>query len=141
MSEVEVNTDEFIKSLEKATLKIVEETAKNMQKAVKHLEGEAVKEAPIDEGQLRASMFSDVEFDDKAITGYVANSVHYAPYVHNGTGIYAKDGNGRKTPWRYTVKRGKYAGTHWTVGQKPKPFLENAKQKNIDKIEQMLGGG
>ncbi|MDM0720058.1 HK97 gp10 family phage protein, partial [Clostridium perfringens] len=65
------------------------------------------------------------------VIGRVGNTMEYAPYVHQGTGIYAKDGNGRKTPWKYKVESGKYKGWHITKGQRPQPFLEKAKIDSI----------
>ena len=40
-----------------------------------------------------------------------------------GTGIYALNGNGRKTKWVYKTPDGKY---HTTVGKKPRRALYNA---------------
>lgn len=130
---------EFIRSLQNATLTIVLETVKKVEKSCLVIEGEAKKECPIDLGQLRASITSETNFNNREIVGKVGSALEYAPYVHNGTGIYAKNGDGRKTPWTYTVKSGKYAGTHITVGQKPNPFLERGRNNSIGKIERILG--
>ena len=86
-------------------------------------------------------MIHDVRINSDEIVGTISNSSEYAPYVHQGTGIYAKDGNGRKTPWKYEAKAGKYKGWHITRGQKPQPFLEKAKLDNKDKISKILAGG
>lgn len=60
----------------------------------------------------------------------VWNPLKYAPYVHNGTGIYAP--GGRQTPWTYyDEKNGKF---YTTRGQKPKPWLKDA----IDDSEKMI---
>lgn len=131
---------EFVKSVEEATFKMAMEVYRNTQKACLFLEGEAKKNCPVDQGPLRAAMFSNVEMTSNEIIGTVANSMEYAPYVHQGTGIYAKDGKGRKTPWKYEVKKGKYKGWYTTKGQKPQPFLEDAKKNNKDKINKILGG-
>lgn len=131
---------EFVNSIKEATFKIAMETYKNMEKASLFLEGEAKKNCPVDQGPLRAAMFSNVEMTSNEIIGTVANSMEYAPYVHQGTGIYSKNGDGRKTPWTYYVPAGKYAGWHKTEGQKPQPFLEDAKNNNKDKINKILGG-
>ena len=72
--------------------------------------------------------------------GSVGCSLETAPFVHQGTGLYAKDGNGRKTPWKYEAVAGKYKGWHTTRGQKPQPFLEDAKTKMRLRVEKTLGG-
>ena len=131
---------EFQRSLEKASYKQVMEVFKNTEKACLFLEGESKKNCPVDQGPLRAAMFHDVQLNPKEIVGTVANSMSYAACVHQGTGIYAVDGNGRKTPWVFTVSSGKYKGTHITVGQRPQPFLEYSKIFNKDKINNILGG-
>lgn len=100
----------------------------------------AKKNVPVDMGILRASISSDISVDAISITGRIFSNLDYAPYVHQGTGIYAKDGNGRLIPWRYCVRTGKYKGWHITQGQRPQPFLEDAKLQNISKIERVLVG-
>lgn len=134
------DNDEFIRSVENATLEIVKNVAANMVKVCLTIERDAKKNCPIDQGQLRASMQHDVSFNSDEIIGIVSNSSEYAPYVHQGTGIYAKDSNGRKTPWKYEALAGKYKGWHITKGQKPQPFLEKAKLDNKDNISKILAG-
>ena len=51
------------------------------------------------------------------------NGAPYGIYVELGTGIYATDGNGRKSPWVWRDKNGKY---HFTRGIKPTHFMRNA---------------
>jgi len=134
------DNSEFIKSMENATLKMIQEAVKNMEKACLVVERDAKKSCPVDQGPLRTSISHDVSLTIEEIVGKVFSSSGIAPYVHQGTGIYAKDGNGRKTPWGYTVLSGKYKGFHWTRGQKPQPFLEKAKLDNKDKISKILAG-
>lgn len=129
----------FSKSVEMAKDRILLGISKNMREACLHVERTAKQNCPKDLGILSASITSEVEQTYTEIVGRVGSNVEYAPYVHNGTGIYAKDGNGRKKPWGYEVKAGKYKGFHWTHGQKPQPFLENAKLSNKALIERMLG--
>lgn len=130
----------FESSMDAAMIKIVADTAKNMKTACFVVEAEAKKNCPVDMGFLRASITSDVMVEDGEIVGIIGANSEYAPYVHNGTGIYAKEGNGRKTPWGYTVKAGKHKGFHWTHGQRPKPFLEDAKLSKKASVERILGG-
>lgn len=130
----------FAQSLDSATLKIIYETEQQMRKACLVVEKDAKKNCKVDQGILRASISHDVMSDSNSIVGSVYSNLDYAPYVEKGTGIYAKDGNGRMTPWRFEVKSGKYKGWHVTNGQKPSPFLEPARDINKSKIINILGG-
>lgn len=133
------DNSEFIKSIADATLQIIMQESKKMERACLVIEAQAKQDCPVDMGILRASITSEVELSTDEITGRIGSNEEYAPYVHNGTGIYAVNGDGRKTPWTYVVKAGKYKGGHFTVGQKPQPFLEYAKLFNMDKVLKILG--
>lgn len=130
----------FETSMDAAMLEIMAEVGRNMKTACYVVEAEAKKNCPVDQGLLRASITSEVDISAFEIVGMIGSTLEYAPYVHEGTGIYAKDGNGRKTPWGYTVMAGKYKGFHWTRGQRPQPFLEDAKLSKKSSIERILGG-
>lgn len=134
------DNEEFVRSIQKATLHIIQETASNMEKACLIIERQAKQDCPKDQGFLGASITHDVMIDEEGITGIIGSNLEYAPYVHNGTGIYAVNGDGRKTPWGYEAKKGKYKGYHITKGQRPHPFLEYAKLFNMDKVTKVLGG-
>ena len=131
---------EFKKSLNEAKDLIIREVYFNVTKACLLVESEAKKECPFDEGRLRASITSQIEKTDKSIIGHIGSNVDYAPYVHFGTGIYAENGQGRKTPWLWIGDSTKWKGAHWTRGQKPKPFLRDALNNNKNRIEKILGG-
>ncbi len=133
------DNDEFIRSMENATLKMVMDMSRKMDKACLVVESQAKQNCPVDIGILRASITSETEVTASEIVGRVGTNEEYGPYVHNGTGIYAKDGNGRKTPWGYTVRAGKHKGFHLTKGQRPQPFLENAKLEKKSAVERILG--
>lgn len=135
------NNQDFVHSVENATLETIKNVLANMGKACLIIEADAKKNCPVDQGILRASMFTDVVLADSEIKGIVANNNEIAPYIHQGTGIYAEDGNGRKTPWKYEAKAGKYKGWHITRGQRPQPFLQKARDTNKDKVSRILGGG
>ncbi len=55
------------------------------------------------------------------------NGFPYGIAVELGTGIYATDKNGRKSPWAWKDKNGDW---HWTKGIKPTHFLKNAMTKH-----------
>ena len=134
------DNSEFAKSVDNATDLIIQDMKEKMDRSCLVVEGEARKNCPVDQGPLKASITSETETTEEEVIGRVGSNLEYAPYVHNGTGIYAKDGNGRKTPWGYEVKTGKHKGFHWTHGQKPQPFLENAKLTKKNEVEKILGG-
>lgn len=135
-----MSNEEFKESIDLATTEIMRRLYENMTTACLTVEGEAKKLCPADTGVLRASMMHQVAMNDTSVIGVVGNSLEIAVYVHQGTGLYAINGDGRKTPWGYTVKTGKYKGFHWTKGQKPNQFLENAKINCMSKITKILGG-
>lgn len=136
-----MSNEAFKKSMANATAAIVSHAYANMKTACLVVERDAKKGCPVDLGILRSSIFSNVRFaDGTVISGIVGANSEIAPYVHQGTGIYAVNGDGRKTPWKYCVKAGKYAGFHVTVGQRPQPFLDKAKQRNMSKISDILAG-
>lgn len=112
-----LSTDTIKRAITKSCL-LVEEVAK--------------KECPVDDGQLRQSITSEIVSDTE---GAVGTNVFYAPYVHQGTGIYAVNGDGRKTMWRYQDAKGEW---HSTVGQKPNPFLERALDQSTEDIKNIF---
>lgn len=135
------DNEQFKSSCQKAKELIGKQIFNNVTKACLLIERDAKKNCPVDQGTLRAAMTHDVNIVFGQIIGRVGNTLEYAPYVHQGTGIYAKDDDGRKTPWKYKVEAGKYKGWHITKGQKPQPFLEKSKVDNIAKIQNILGEG
>lgn len=135
-----VDNSAFVKSIQECKTQIPEMVRRNVQQACLLVKKEAIKACPVDNGILRASIHYETDINNREIVGRIGSNLEYAPYVHQGTGIYAVDGNGRKKPWGYTVKSGKYKGFHWTHGQKPQPFLKNAVFNNLERIERMLCG-
>lgn len=107
-----------------------------VEKALTVIEADGKRNCPVDDGRLRASITHAVEATPEQARGRVGTNVDYAPYVHEGTGIYARNGNGRKKPWVYTdSKTGERIFTH---GQKPQPFLRDAMEQNRDRIAQIM---
>lgn len=135
-----MSNEDFERAVENATKEIISRLVENMKTACFAIERQAKINCPIDQGILRSSMFSQVKLEPGRVIGQVGNSSEYAPYVHQGTGIYAVNGDGRKTPWGYEVLAGKYKGFHWTHGQKPQPFLQKALEQKKNDILRILGG-
>ena len=108
-----------------------------MQDACNLVEGAAKDKAPKDTGALRRSITSKVEVTGNSIEGIVFTPLEYAPYVEYGTGLFAENGNGRKTPWVYMDDKGNY---HYTRGQHPQPYMRPALEENKDKIINIIKG-
>lgn len=139
MFNIEVDDKKFNKKLENVIEKLLPQTIKEgLTEAALLIEDTAKEKCPVDDGILRASITHEVT-EDNAVIGTI---VEYAPYVHEGTGIYASKGQGRKTAWKYKSVDGEW---HTTNGQKPQPFLKEAYEENRQKIlkcfENKLGGG
>nr|WP_162920115.1 HK97-gp10 family putative phage morphogenesis protein [Paenisporosarcina cavernae] len=74
--------------------------------------------APVDDGNLRDSI--EMEISSDGLSAVVKVTAHYAVYVEFGTGIYAVEGNGRKTPWTYySEKLGRFVVTS---GMRAQPY-------------------
>ena len=119
--EVKLNLDKVIEKL------LPEAIARGLELGSQIVENDAKRNCPVDDGVLRASITHKVDVDEGK--SEIGSNVEYAPYVHEGTGIYAE--NGRQTPWMYTDAKGE---TYTTVGQKPNPFLQKAIDDNLDNI-------
>ena len=88
------------------------------------VENTAKENCPVDSGQLRNSITSNVSGE----TGEVGTNVEYGVYVEYGTGVFNP---GTTTPSSYQDASGEW---HTTTGQKPQPFLVPALDSNRDKI-------
>ena len=75
-----------------------------LSKACLVVERGAKEKCPVgDTGILRESITSEVGERE----GRVGTNIEYGVYVHQGTGIYAVNGDGRKdVPWRYQDAKG-----------------------------------
>ena len=104
-----------------------------LEDACQLIENEAKELCPVDDGTLKASINHKIAIKDTKLTGIIGSNLEYAPYVHEGTGIYAINGKGRKeVPWTFVDTKGK---TWVTKGQKPKQFLKEAILNNEENIK------
>lgn len=83
-------------------------------------------------GTLRNSITHTTEQDDTDTAAIIGSNISYAPYVEHGTGIYADNGNGRKTPWVWVDENGK---GHRTSGMKPRHFFKEAISEHLPEYE------
>lgn len=124
MVEIGIDDKDFQKKLSEFCDKLLPEVLeKAMEQACLTVQRQAQKNCPVDNGQLRASITYEVEIADKDAEGVVGTDFDYAPYAHEGTGIYAANGNGRQTSWTYQKADGTWCTTK---GQRPNPFLKKA---------------
>lgn len=103
------------------------------------VERAAVRNCPVDTGNLQGSITSETPGPSDPPVGVVGTNVEYAPYVELGTGIFAQNGDGRQdVPWRYQDAEGNW---HTTSGQRPQPFLQPALRDNEDAVRRLLAEG
>lgn len=128
--------ENVIKNLERLKVNIPNALAKagtfSMQN---NIEGPAKQLCPVDTGNLRASIHTVASVSGNGALIQTGTNVFYGPYIEFGTGIYALNGAGRKTPWRYEYAGHKGSpGVRFTHGNMPQPFLTPAYTENQDKI-------
>jgi len=128
---------QIIVGLESLNLKLDKLKTANAEQAMKDacmlVERDAKLNAPVGKtGELRNSITSEWTAEE----GRIGTNLFYAPYVHQGTGIYAINGDGRQdVPWRYQDAEGNW---YSTVGQQPQPFLADAFELNREKIAEIF---
>ena len=85
-----------------------------------------------DTGYLMGSITHEVNEADLSVR--IGTNVEYAPYIEFGTGLYAENGKGRKTPWPVKTKKG------WRMihGMHSRPFLRRALYDNLAKIKEIF---
>lgn len=131
--------DTVLKATDAAFERAAESIGQRMETHAKLYVTAGVYESPegkyIRTGNLRNSITHDSVSDDHSVTIVVGSPVDYAPYVELGTGVYASDGKGRKTPWRYQDNKGNW---HTTNGMPPRPFLRPAVENHIKEYREVL---
>jgi phage gpG-like protein len=83
-------------------------------------------------GTLRNSISHTTDHSNGEDSAIIGSNIPYAPYVEHGTGLYADNGNGRKSPWIWVDENGK---PHKTSGMTPRHFLKNAIADHIDEYK------
>ena len=132
-------TKAFEQACDNSVNKMQELLMQNMEQTLDHVAGKAKEKVGVGTGALRADTRSlGVEIVGDEVHGAVGNSLEYAIYHHQGTGIYASDGNGRKTPWVYEDP--KTGEKIYTRGSKPNPYLKDTIEQEQSIISKLLGG-
>lgn len=85
-----------------------------LYEAAGELEAQVKRNTPVDTGQLKGSWDYEVrEYKKEAVVG---SPLENAIWNEFGTGQYALNGDGRKTPWHWKDKDGNW---HTTKGKRP----------------------
>lgn len=120
------NDKEILRKLRQRILDRLEVVGKYLDDSAKLL-------CPVDTANLRDSINHKVI--DSELSVISGTNVEYGPYVELGTGEHAENGQGRKGGWFYTDSKGK---GHFTLGNKPQPFLRPALLNNKGTIGRIL---
>ena len=92
-----------------------------------------VSEGLVDQGVLLNSVTYWLEGDDTVVIG---TKIPYGVYLEMGSGLFAKNGNGRTdVPWKYQDEKGEW---HSTSGIHPKPWLQPALDNSKEQIQQII---
>ena len=133
------DTRAFEQACDNSVNKMQELLMQNMELTLDHIAEKAKERVGVGTGALRADTRSlGVEIVGDEVHGAVGNSLEHAIYHHQGTGIYASDGNGRKTPWVYEDP--KTGEKIYTRGSKPNPYLKDTIEQEQSIISKLLGG-
>ena len=85
----------------------------------------------VDTGAMRNSITHQIIGKE----AFIGTNNEYAVYHEFGTGVYASDGNGRKSPWMFKDRKGVW---HYTRGLKPVHFLKYAVTKHKKDYEAII---
>lgn len=113
----------------------------SISKQTKLIQGEAKDLCPVDTGDLRKSIFTDVNVSSSKVTGKVFTNNEYAGYVEFGTGrIGETTPVADKYPGELAYKQDKWlanipdVGLRYVAGQPAQPYMYPAIKNNEDKV-------
>ena len=133
-----IHSDEFVKGLDEFLEGFVQGVAKATELACTEVENRAKEKAhkKNSTGELSQSLKHATQVQGNTVSGVVGSDQDYAVYVHEGTGQFARKGDGRPTPWTwYSESRDRFVRTS---GYKANPFLEAAADEAHDRIAQIF---
>lgn len=127
------NIDEIRSSLMKSPEIVARHINRAIHRSILDIRNASIDTTPKRTGHLAGTYQIKVD----GLKGEIGPTARYGIWVHQGTGIYAVNGNGRKTPWRYKDD----SGWHFTRGQRSNPFLKNAINMTQEKINKNFEEG
>ena len=100
--------DALQKALKRLAEQCPQRTEEALTQACADIEAEAKERCPVDTGELRRSITSDVIKEDEGhYVGRVGTNLYYSIFLHEGTGLYSRTNKGRKdVPWHYKDEQG-----------------------------------
>ena len=104
-----------------------------LYEAAGELKSQTKRNTPVDSGDLAKSW--DYDIDEYAQKAVIGSPLQNAIWNEFGTGQYALNGDGRKTPWKYQDLKGQW---HTTTGKRPRRSLEKAFNSLKTKLQQAL---
>ena len=118
------------KDFSKIVLQKIQETGEIFLEEVGgEVEAQTKRNTKVDTGKTKGSWEHRVNADKMEVQ--IGSRYKNALWEELGTGIYALNGDGRKTKWVYRTEDGKY---HTTVGKKPRRALFRAYQSKKNTI-------
>ena len=118
------------KDFSKIVLQKIQETGEIFLEEVGgEIESQAKRNTKVDTGKTKGSWEHIVNADKMEVQ--IGSRYKNALWEEFGTGIYALNGDGRKTKWVYRTEDGKY---HTTVGKKPRRALYRAYESKKNTI-------
>ena len=121
-------TEDFLNSIKNALNNYKEKAYTGMEEVGKLILEEAKENSLVkyDTGLMEENSAYSISQDGDSLTALIGFMEFYSIYVHQGTGIYAINGDGRQTPWWWKGTTAKWEGWHRTQGQTSAPFLQDA---------------
>lgn len=118
---------------------------KAVRKGIQTVRAEAVLMCPVDTGELRTSIKTNVEVSSDTAFGIVYTNKEYAPYVEFGTGPAGQENHSEISPevspeyrqngWSYKDEDGNWV---YTNGQPAQPFLYPALKNNETHVKKQI---
>lgn len=127
--------EKIAKAFIQDAVKADEIVKKALKQGAEKVQADAQAKAPVDTGELKAGIVvKDASKKNKPAYHVIAKA-KYAIFQEKGTGMFAEDGNGRRTPWVYKAKNGQWRTTR---GNKPQPFMRPAFYANEKRIKELV---
>lgn len=127
---------ELARQFENDSIQIETQIDKALLAGAQRVQAKAKSLVPVDTGHLKQSIAIRQTKQRGKTVMEVGTSAEHSVFVEYGTGIYAEEGNGRRTPWVYKdPKSGKF---YLTKGVKPHPYLRPAYYQNAEYIQKMI---